>query len=171
MTYQRKKSPAGESGFTIIETLIVLAIAGIILMIVFEAIPALQRSSRNGQRKTDVTAVLEAVSHYELNHSGNIPDSGSNFLQFSKLTYYNRTEAYGSDPSGGGIGVYVSAPGVPDHVDPLNSIEVVRVYNYQKCDRDVTGGSTSKGAGYSDIVALFALEGGNNTRIGQCQDL
>ena len=36
-----------RSGFTIIEIMIVLAIAGLIMLIVFLAVPALQRASRN----------------------------------------------------------------------------------------------------------------------------
>ena len=50
-----------EKGFTIIEVMIVLAIAGLILLIIFLAVPALQRNVRNTQRKTDVTAIAAAV--------------------------------------------------------------------------------------------------------------
>jgi prepilin-type N-terminal cleavage/methylation domain-containing protein len=41
--YKQKR----EAGFTIIEVLIVLAIAALILLIVFLAVPALQRNARN----------------------------------------------------------------------------------------------------------------------------
>ena len=47
-----------KDGFTIIEVLIVLAIAGLIMLIVFLAVPALQRNSRNTQRKNDVANIL-----------------------------------------------------------------------------------------------------------------
>jgi prepilin-type N-terminal cleavage/methylation domain-containing protein len=36
-----------RTGFTIIEVMIVLAIAGLILLIVFLAVPALEREARN----------------------------------------------------------------------------------------------------------------------------
>ena len=49
--YNRRKA----AGFTIIEVMIVLAIAGIIMAIVFLAIPAIQRSNRNTQRRSDAT--------------------------------------------------------------------------------------------------------------------
>lgn len=62
-----------SEGFTIIEVLIVLAIAGLILMIVFLAVPSLQRNSRNTQRKNDVQALLGAVSEFESNNSGKLP--------------------------------------------------------------------------------------------------
>src|ERR1700749_2754140 len=62
-----------DEGFTIIEVLIVLAIAGLILMIVFLAVPALQRNSRNTQRKNDVQSILGAISEYESNNNGALP--------------------------------------------------------------------------------------------------
>jgi prepilin-type N-terminal cleavage/methylation domain-containing protein len=42
-----------NEGFTIIEVMIVLAIAGLIMLVVFLAVPALQRNSRNTQRNND----------------------------------------------------------------------------------------------------------------------
>ena len=41
-------------GFTIIEVVLVLAIAGLIFLMVFLALPALQRSQRDTQRKNDM---------------------------------------------------------------------------------------------------------------------
>ena len=43
-----------KKGFTIIEVVLVLAIAGLIFLMVFLALPALQRSQRDTQRKQDV---------------------------------------------------------------------------------------------------------------------
>lgn len=65
----------GGKGFTIIETLIVLAIAGLILMIVFLAVPALQRAARNTQRKNDVAAIGSAISNYVNNDGGSMPSA------------------------------------------------------------------------------------------------
>ena len=48
MLSKLKKS---NQGFTIIEVMIVLAIAGLILLIVFLAVPALQRNGRNTTKK------------------------------------------------------------------------------------------------------------------------
>jgi prepilin-type N-terminal cleavage/methylation domain-containing protein len=64
-----------NEGFTIIEVLIVLAIAGLIMLIVFLAVPALQRNSRNTQRKNDVSGLLGAVSEYQNNNAGKLPDA------------------------------------------------------------------------------------------------
>lgn len=62
-----------NEGFTIIEVMIVLAIAGLIMLIVFLAVPALQRNSRNTQYKSDASALLAAASEYTDNHNGTIP--------------------------------------------------------------------------------------------------
>ena len=40
-----------KKGFTIIEIVLVLAIAGLIFLMIFVALPALQRSQRDTQRK------------------------------------------------------------------------------------------------------------------------
>lgn len=62
-----------EKGFTIIEVLIVLAIAGLIMLVVFLAVPALQRNSRNTQRTTDAGNILSSMSEYVGNNNGQLP--------------------------------------------------------------------------------------------------
>lgn len=62
-----------QKGFTIIEVLIVLAIAGLILLIVFLAVPALQRNSRNTQVRNDAGAVLGYINEYASNNNGSLP--------------------------------------------------------------------------------------------------
>ena len=70
-----------KQGFTIIEVMIVLAIAGLIVLVVFLAVPALQRNSRNTQRKQDVQAVLGAIQEWiSLNGSNKLPDAPATAL-------------------------------------------------------------------------------------------
>ncbi len=66
-----------NKGFTIIEVLIVLAIAGLIMLIVFLAVPALQRNSRNTSRRSDVSRILGAVQEV-INNNGNSMASVNN---------------------------------------------------------------------------------------------
>lgn len=66
-----------ESGFTIIEVLIVLAIAGLIMLIVFLAVPALQRNSRNTTNKNDASTVASGISEFVSNNDGTFPTSVS----------------------------------------------------------------------------------------------
>jgi prepilin-type N-terminal cleavage/methylation domain-containing protein len=69
-----------HQGFTIIEVMIVLAIAGLILLIVFIAVPALQRNGRNYDRK-DYTGQIYAQMNefYTQKHRmpGSIGGSGN----------------------------------------------------------------------------------------------
>ena len=62
-----------KKGFTIIEVVLVLAIAGLIFLMVFIALPALQRSQRNTQREDDIARFLTAVNDYQTNNSGKTP--------------------------------------------------------------------------------------------------
>ena len=67
MTKQNKK------GFTIIEVVLVLAIGGLIFLMVFIALPALQSSQRNTQREDDMSRVITAVTEFQTNNSGQTP--------------------------------------------------------------------------------------------------
>jgi prepilin-type N-terminal cleavage/methylation domain-containing protein len=69
------KNTKSNKGFTIIEVLIVLAIAGLIMLIVFLAVPALQRNQRNTSRKNDSSRVATAASNYVTNSNGQKIDS------------------------------------------------------------------------------------------------
>jgi prepilin-type N-terminal cleavage/methylation domain-containing protein len=62
-----------DEGFTIIEVLIVLAIAGIIMLIVFLAVPALQRNSRNTRMRNDASSLLSGVNEFMSNNNGQTP--------------------------------------------------------------------------------------------------
>lgn len=59
-----------EAGFTIIEVLIVLAIAGLIMLVVFLAVPALQRNSRNTQYRSEASRLLGAYNENSSNNAG-----------------------------------------------------------------------------------------------------
>ncbi len=60
-------------GFTIIEVLIVLAIAGLIIVIVLLAVPALNRNNRNTARKSDISRIAGAVTNFVSNNNGAVP--------------------------------------------------------------------------------------------------
>ena len=69
-----------KQGFTIIEVVLVLAIAGLIFLMVFVALPALQRSQRDTQRRNDMSRVDTSLVQYQTNHSNqpiNLPSEGS----------------------------------------------------------------------------------------------
>ena len=85
-----------EKGFTIIEVVLVLAIAGLIFMMVFIALPSLQRSQRDAQRKNDLSRAITALTSYASNNRGALPTFDANFIS-SYLTVGNDSFI---DPSG-----------------------------------------------------------------------
>ena len=174
----------------------VLAIAGLILLIVLEAIPALSRSSRNTQRKHDVSVMLGEISNYELRDSDNFPQTCGGapnpdcfhplidvktgnpsikypndfFLQYSTsdLTYYNNT-------GNNNLAVQIIADYPQNNIlgnpPPNTNLDQVLIYDYEKCSSAGGGQTDNSGADYNNVVALFATEGGNGTTVPQCQQL
>ena len=168
MSQSRRHTPADRTqrstsgGFTIVEVMIVLAIAGIIMMLVFMAIPALMRSQRNSQRKEDVAYILNSVQRYQLTNSGKFPDCGGGsspscfglVVDKTKISLYDT----GTDTT------LIITPETPlQSVTKVSNVEQIRVYNYQKCDPNNQGLATSDSAGFTDIVALYAVESGSGS--------
>jgi prepilin-type N-terminal cleavage/methylation domain-containing protein len=161
-------------GFTIIEVLIVLAIAGLILLIVFLAVPALQRNSRNTQRRSDVSRMLGGLQEATNNNNGTIPASLPAQVT-DKLSLYTSSDVtYANVTSGTGT--------------VLSSVDTNRVYigNGLKCispQPTVTGAAsgtfslsganamqTTTGASVRSVTAVYAVETtGNNVQI-QCTE-
>lgn len=159
---QQRSNASNYAGFTIIELLIVLAMAGIILALVIGVIPTLQRTSRNDQRRQDVQAILEAVSQYQLNNSGNFPndcdgdcEQGTNYLRFTKLSNYEFSD----------VETKVLTADITREFSDIVTLQQVKVHNYNKCKNDATGAAVGKGAGFGDVVAIYAIE----TRSGHAQ--
>ena len=71
-----KQNTNSKKGFTIIEVVLVLAIAGLIFLMVFVALPALQRSQRDTQRRNDLSRVDTSLVQYQTNNQGT--NNGSN---------------------------------------------------------------------------------------------
>lgn len=72
----KKKMIADEGargGFTIIEVVLVLAIAGLIFLMVFLALPALQRSQRDTERRNAMARLSSQVTQYQTNNNGRLP--------------------------------------------------------------------------------------------------
>jgi prepilin-type N-terminal cleavage/methylation domain-containing protein len=67
-----------QRGFTIIEVMIVLAIAGLILAIVLIAIPQLQRNQRNQARRDVANRIAGEISTYAGNNGGAYPTEDAN---------------------------------------------------------------------------------------------
>lgn len=89
----RKIAAAGDrGGFTIIEVVLVLAIAGLIFLMVFIALPALQRSQRDTQRRERMGDLQTAITNYQGNNNGKLPQDGS-------IASYSEDDTAGTDMS------------------------------------------------------------------------
>ena len=150
-----------KKGFTIIEVVLVLAIAGLIFLMVFIALPALQRSQRNTRRRQDMARILSAFNDYQANNSGKMPDSSktTSFME----NYVGKGEQ-SQDPDG--TSYTLLAPSTPssDNTDYYKSgtqpTEVNHnIYYWQnaKCGSE---GKVDQGKGDRDIAIFYILEGG-----------
>ena len=168
----RWNSSSQKPAFTIIEVVLVLAIAGLIFLMVFIALPALQRSQRDTQRKRDVDNFLSAVQRYQANNRGRIPPSDSTLHNF-KLDYLKISDSEDGgrsgefrDPSNGGDYIIVhnssgAHPGIEirdDHNDRVspNYRKLVFYIVGAKCD----GQTTVPVNGSNKVAIAMALEGG-----------
>lgn len=78
-----------KQGFTIIEVVLVLAIAGLIFLMVFVALPSLQRSQRDTARRNDMSRVSTSLTQYITNHSSSankLPVSGGHGSWYDATT-------------------------------------------------------------------------------------
>ena len=62
-----------KRGFTILEVVLVLAIAGLIFLMVFIALPAVQRNQRDAQRREQIATFLDALKKFQTNNRGSLP--------------------------------------------------------------------------------------------------
>ena len=76
----KKGDSRKKTGFTIIEVALVLAIAGLIFLMVFVALPQLQRQQRDSRRRDDILSFLETVKKYQTNNRGALPDGTGNAI-------------------------------------------------------------------------------------------
>ena len=77
------KSNEQTEGFTILEVVLVLAIAGMIFLMVFIALPQMRRSQRDAERRDDMMMFVEAVKKFQSNNRGVLPgtlQSGDTYI-------------------------------------------------------------------------------------------
>lgn len=112
----RKNNTKSKKGFTIIEVVLVLAIAGLIFLMVFIALPALQRSQRNTQRRDDYSMLVTAINNYLASNNGKIGNliGGSASKQLQPERWVNSS---GLDPSGNPYDVIVFKGGTGGSYD------------------------------------------------------
>lgn len=91
-----------KNGFTIIEVVLVLAIAGLIFLMVFIALPALQASQRDTARKNDANIVAAGVTQYISNNRGSFPSNTTLLASYVENVSDNTTSVNVSTNVGAG---------------------------------------------------------------------
>lgn len=147
MNAQKKNN---EKGFTIIEVVLVLAIAALIFLMVFIALPALQRSQRDTQRKNDLSRAITAVNNYQSNNRGAVPSNQARWNDL-KNSYLKAGDDTFTDPNGT---AYTFATGtVPSSFTGDGKIFWTR---NATCD----GETVKTGQGANKVALQMKLEGG-----------
>ena len=168
MTKQNKK------GFTIIEVVLVLAIGGLIFLMVFIALPALQRSQRNTQREDDLARVLTAVNDYQTNNSGKTPlennDVNANFLKryVDEETVYDANKPITTcgdqfkDPDGECYQIKWQGSGQKGEVNKETGLTKFdhTFYVYTNAGCGDLEGTYNVGTGKRQVAIFFVEEGG-----------
>ncbi|MBQ6461211.1 type II secretion system protein [Candidatus Saccharibacteria bacterium] len=149
------KKSSTLQGFTIIEVVLVLAIAGLIFLMVFIALPALQRNQRDTQRRQDYSALASQITTYTTNNNGSLPADNAN-LPADK--YLN---ANGEDPRGVPYKIVVasSVPSAPAITDGDTEVKVY-VIKQAVCDGGTPTTSKEKGATKRSFAVYAPTETG-----------
>ena len=151
MNRQQKQN---EKGFTIIEVVLVLAIAALIFLMVFIALPALQESQRDSQRPQDLSRAQTALNQFQSNNRNQVPDAGDYDTELKdRYLLADSSNSTFEDPSRGEY----------NFVDGSDGGEPT--YNDDEAQIFVTVGSVCDGEGLKDgasrnVAFRMALEGG-----------
>jgi prepilin-type N-terminal cleavage/methylation domain-containing protein len=156
--YKQKRS----EGFTIIEVLIVLAIAALILLIVFLAVPALQRNSRNNGVKNDAANLLAAVNDFASNNGGGLPTSESGT---GAITFTNGVAGVVTSEAKVQGATTVSFSSKPASAPSVPAVGTVMIVTGWKCN-----GNAAYTASSRSVMAIFQIENGTSTNSPQCID-
>ena len=70
-----------KKGFTIIEVILVMGIAGLIFLMIFAALPALGRAQRDSRRRDDISILLRKIKDYQTNNRGMLPENLKDFKE------------------------------------------------------------------------------------------
>ena len=164
-----------NKGFTIIEVVLVLAIAGLIFLMVFLALPALQRSQRDIQRKRQADMIIAALNNYTSNnrnrngilglwgHCTSKSDAANvicalvdkGYLKEEEMLDPSTGQLYELDHSASGGGLYTNYENIEPGYYGVDS-------GY--CNGSIPTDSAGMGSGVekSNFVFVIGLEGGGH---------
>lgn len=141
-------------GFTIIEVVLVLAIAGLIFLVVFLALPALQRGQRDTQRKQDLGRFMSQLTAYQSNTQGQLPTSWTPTSTFVS-NYLTNNQTF-SDPSTGAT-YSISTP-TPSPTAAVPTAGQILVYISASCNSGNTSGVAALPTTNNRVVAVVIYQ-------------
>lgn len=149
-----KLNTKSKKGFTIIEVVLVLAIAGLIFLMVFVALPALQRSQRDTQRRDDMARVSTAITQYQTNNNGKLPTNGNSLVS----NYLGGDEFVDPDGTKYTIEIVTSFDSSADYAKEALTFGDHKVYLVEGalCNGE---SATKSGAQNRSFAILYKLEG------------
>jgi len=152
-----------QKGFTIIEVVLVLAIAGLIFLMVFIALPALQRNTRDSQRKQDLSRLQTALSNYTGNNRGSLPStSGWGTFVSTYLTVSGDSFVDPAGPSStqNGATTYVLTASTTTPLTSTYATSQNVIYYSVGFVCDTTASDSITAGGSRKVAFRMALEGG-----------
>ena len=155
-----------SEGFTIIEVMIVLAIAALILLIVLLAVPALQRNSRNTAIKNDASAVVGGVSEYQSNNDGASPDTSGSSCSTGSVSLAKSGGVASKPKIQGNTGATCNQSGAQTITPTPGNLTIVFG---AKCPDTTSGTSVTTLANTRSVAVIYALET-NSSNQAKCVD-
>jgi len=141
-----------EKGFTIIEVMIVLAIAGLIMVVVLIAVPQLQRSQRDSTRQTVVNRLSTELGTYASNNNGKYPFVAADFTDFNTRYITGKVELK-NPQTGDEYTLVVATAGAAAGQLPTSA--QIMMYPGTSCSGETaTGTVTLSSRQYSAVVQL-----------------
>lgn len=139
----QKNNTKVKKGFTIIEVVLVLAIAGLIFLMVFVAFPSLQRGQRDTQRRDDMARFSSQLAQYQSNNYGKVPSSVDDWNGFIERYLRSNGDTF-ADPSGSNYHVLDTAK-YSDDSGAKNAAITVCTKEEKGCNQASEDGDTARG--------------------------
>ena len=154
----KQRQLSTKKGFTIIEVVLVLAIAGLIFLMVFLALPALQRNQRDTQRKNDLSRVQSAINSFQSNNRGTTPADVIAMNGAFKTQYLLTGSDTFQDPDGDTYTFVTGTIGtLPASMKPSGGGSTsIYFFKNARC----VGENTENAGGSNKVAIALKLEGG-----------
>ena len=154
-----------KAGFTIIEVVLVLAIAGLIFLMVFVALPTLQKSQKDTQRRNDIARVGTALLNYYANNK-KLPNKNEQNITQTFIDNYLGGSDF-KDPNGEPYKLHIdiiqssASYGTPvnNYINGNNDSYKIAIYENAKCGSGSDVGKAVYNAGASNYAVMYDLEG------------